>query len=87
MLKLMQTMRYCFLRSSKVDDRNREETAKGICPMLDFICKNGNATVYQWRTGIIPKEVRKQNTKGDTDMKSKDVDEVRFRSSILLFNT
>ena len=48
--------------------------------MLRFICENGNATVYQWRTGAVPKQVRKVSQIDGTDKISKDIDEVWFSS-------
>lgn len=65
-------------KSSKVNDRNREETKQSICPMLRFICENGNATVYQWRTGALPKQVRKVSQIDGTDKISKDIDEIEW---------
>ena len=44
--------------------------------MLRFICQNGNATFYQWRTGTVPKQVRKASEIDDTGATSKDIDEV-----------
>ena len=65
------------LRSSVVEDKSREEAKKSICPMLEFICKNGNATVYEWRTGTTPKEVRKEKSLCDANLTKRDGIEVR----------
>ena len=65
----------------------KEESSKGICPLLQFVCKSGNATVYQWRTGNPPKEIRKENSINDTDMKSTDIQEVGFVLKILQLKT
>lgn len=45
-----------------------------MCPMLEFICKYGNATVYQWRKGTVPKEIQKENSAGDSDAVSNDTE-------------
>lgn len=52
----------------------QESSQKNMCPMLEFICKYGNATVYQWRKGTVPKEIQKENSAGDSDAVSNDTE-------------
>lgn len=65
-------------------DGGKESLKKSICPMMEFICNNGNATVYQWNTGTAPKEIRRENQAISADVGSNDVEVIyAFSSSII----
>jgi hypothetical protein len=38
----------------------RKRKANDSLPILGFLIKNGNKTVYEWRTGIEPKQIEKK---------------------------
>ena len=45
----------------------REINNDDICPLLNFVIKNGNATVYQWKTGKVPTQIEEEVQKVDLE--------------------
>ena len=66
----------CISNRGAISGKTEEVSKTGVTPMLLFVCKHGNATVYEWRTGKAPKDVRKEDITLDLDDKLDDVAEV-----------
>ncbi|XP_065053892.1 CDK5 regulatory subunit-associated protein 3-like [Rhopilema esculentum] len=64
------------LSRGAISEKTEEVSKTGVTPMLLFVCKHGNATVYEWRTGKAPKDVRKEDITLDLDDKLDDVAEI-----------
>jgi len=38
----------------------RNISSADVCPLINFVISNGNATVYQWKTGKVPTKIEEQ---------------------------
>jgi len=56
-----------FYRSFSSFVAQRDIPDEDICPLIDFVIKNGNATVYQWKTGKVPTGIEKTVQKVDLE--------------------
>lgn len=52
---------YLHWAQANLIDSNRKDPADANClPILGYLIKKGNTTVFEWRTGVVPKHVEKQ---------------------------
>ena len=68
----------------KINEKYFYRKSPEILPMLNYTVKKGNTTVYEWRTGSVPKKIEKNPNVSyafgddETEENSKNEDKIDF---------